>query len=111
MSGLRIIAADRIDDAGGFVLALDLNGDAHDRLDAALHLLDGHDFADPADARADPDRRQEAQAVGADVSLMDDAWWGPTIPLPKGPWFALAERSRRRAWICPEVGTFWRFPD
>ncbi|GAA2392747.1 MULTISPECIES: 3-oxosteroid 1-dehydrogenase [Gordonia] len=34
-----------------------------------------------------------ALAVGADVSLMDDAWWGPTIPLPKGPWFALSERS------------------
>ncbi|MGB3697173.1 MAG: 3-oxosteroid 1-dehydrogenase [Gordonia sp. (in: high G+C Gram-positive bacteria)] len=34
-----------------------------------------------------------AQEVGADVSLMDDAWWGPTIPLPKGPWFALSERN------------------
>ena len=32
-------------------------------------------------------------AVGADVALMDDAWWGPTIPLPRGPWFALAERN------------------
>ncbi|EGD53914.1 3-oxosteroid 1-dehydrogenase [Gordonia neofelifaecis] len=34
-----------------------------------------------------------ALAAGAEVSLMDDAWWGPTIPLPKGPWFALSERS------------------
>jgi 3-oxosteroid 1-dehydrogenase len=32
-------------------------------------------------------------AAGADVALMDDAWWGPTIPLPRGPWFALAERN------------------
>lgn len=32
-------------------------------------------------------------AVGADVALMDDAWWGPTIPLPNGPWFCLAERN------------------
>jgi 3-oxosteroid 1-dehydrogenase len=32
-------------------------------------------------------------AVGADVDLMDDAWWGPTIPLPSGPWFCLAERN------------------
>jgi 3-oxosteroid 1-dehydrogenase len=32
-------------------------------------------------------------AVGADVALMDDAWWGPTIPLPHGPWFCLAERN------------------
>ncbi|WP_051198880.1 3-oxosteroid 1-dehydrogenase [Gordonia shandongensis] len=31
--------------------------------------------------------------AGASTSLMDDAWWGPTIPLPKGPWFALSERS------------------
>jgi 3-oxosteroid 1-dehydrogenase len=33
------------------------------------------------------------QAVGADVALMDDAWWGPSIPLPGGPYFCLAERS------------------
>ena len=32
-------------------------------------------------------------AVGAEVALMDDAWWGPTIPLPSGPWFCLAERN------------------
>ena len=32
-------------------------------------------------------------AAGADTDLMDDAWWGPTIPLPGGPWFCLAERN------------------
>src|SRR5690349_16644061 len=32
-------------------------------------------------------------AVGADTDLMDDAWWGPTIPLPGRSWFALAERN------------------
>ena len=31
--------------------------------------------------------------AGAEVALMDDAWWGPTIPLPRGPWFCLAERN------------------
>lgn len=31
--------------------------------------------------------------VGADVDLMDDAWWGPTIPLPGRTWFCLAERN------------------
>jgi 3-oxosteroid 1-dehydrogenase len=31
--------------------------------------------------------------AGAQVDLMDDAWWGPTIPLPNGPWFCLAERN------------------
>jgi 3-oxosteroid 1-dehydrogenase len=34
--------------------------------------------------------------LGAALDLMDDAWWGPTIPLTGGPWFALAERSRPR---------------
>src|SRR6516225_8009269 len=33
------------------------------------------------------------QAAGADLDLMDDAWWGPSIPLPGGPYFCLAERS------------------
>ncbi len=32
-------------------------------------------------------------AVGAATDLLDDAWWGPTIPLPNGPWFCLAERN------------------
>jgi 3-oxosteroid 1-dehydrogenase len=33
------------------------------------------------------------QGLGAAVGLMDDAWWGPAIPLPGGPYFCLAERS------------------
>jgi 3-oxosteroid 1-dehydrogenase len=31
--------------------------------------------------------------AGAAIGLMDDAWWGPSIPLPGGPYFCLAERS------------------
>ncbi|MBO0848517.1 MAG: 3-oxosteroid 1-dehydrogenase [Pseudonocardia sp.] len=31
--------------------------------------------------------------AGADVDLMDDAWWGPSIPLSRGPYFCLAERA------------------
>jgi 3-oxosteroid 1-dehydrogenase len=31
--------------------------------------------------------------LGAAVEFMDDAWWGPSIPLPSGAWFCLAERS------------------
>ena len=27
------------------------------------------------------------------LALMDDAWWGPAIPLPGGPYFCLAERT------------------
>ncbi len=32
-------------------------------------------------------------AVGGATALLDDAWWGPTIPLPRGAWFCLAERN------------------
>ena len=34
-----------------------------------------------------------AITAGAGVALMDDAWWGPTIPLTGGPYFCLAERN------------------
>ena len=33
------------------------------------------------------------ERIGAALDLMDDAWWGPTIPLTGGPWFCLAERT------------------
>jgi 3-oxosteroid 1-dehydrogenase len=33
------------------------------------------------------------QAAGGALELMDDAWWGPSIPLSGGPFFCLAERS------------------
>jgi 3-oxosteroid 1-dehydrogenase len=33
------------------------------------------------------------QELGAATGLMDDAWWGPSVPLPGGPYFCLAERS------------------
>jgi 3-oxosteroid 1-dehydrogenase len=33
------------------------------------------------------------EAAGAALDLMDDAWWGPSIPLTGGPYFCLAERS------------------
>ena len=42
--------------------------------------------------------------IGAAVGLMDDAWWGPTIPLPRGPWFALSERSVPGTFIVNERG-------
>jgi 3-oxosteroid 1-dehydrogenase len=31
--------------------------------------------------------------AGAALDLMDDAWWGPAIPLPDQPYFCLAERT------------------
>jgi 3-oxosteroid 1-dehydrogenase len=33
------------------------------------------------------------QRAGAALDLMDDAWWGPAIPLPDQPYFCLAERT------------------
>jgi 3-oxosteroid 1-dehydrogenase len=33
------------------------------------------------------------EAAGGVLELMDDSWWGPSIPLPRGPVFCLAERS------------------
>lgn len=33
------------------------------------------------------------QRAGGALDLMDDAWWGPVIPLPEGPYFVLAERT------------------
>ncbi len=43
-------------------------------------------------------------AAGADTDLLDDAWWGPTIPLPRGPWFALAERNLPGSIIVNQAG-------
>ena len=38
------------------------------------------------------------------TDLMDDAWWGPTIPLPGGPWFCLAERNLPGSIIVNSAG-------
>jgi 3-oxosteroid 1-dehydrogenase len=42
--------------------------------------------------------------AGASTDLMDDAWWGPTIPLPNGPWFCLAERNLPGSLIVNQAG-------
>lgn len=34
-----------------------------------------------------------AEQLGAALDLMEDAWWGPTVPLVGKPWFALSERN------------------
>jgi 3-oxosteroid 1-dehydrogenase len=36
---------------------------------------------------------EAGRELGAALDLMDDAWWGPSVPLPGGPFFCLAERS------------------
>ena len=36
---------------------------------------------------------QAGEKAGAALALMEDAWWGPTVPLVGAPWFALSERN------------------
>ena len=33
------------------------------------------------------------ERAGGVLEFMDDAWWGPSVPLPNGAWFCLAERT------------------
>ncbi|HEU4361640.1 MAG TPA: 3-oxosteroid 1-dehydrogenase [Mycobacterium sp.] len=33
------------------------------------------------------------EKLGAALDIMEDSWWGPTVPLPGAPWFALSERN------------------
>ncbi|MFL6158537.1 MAG: FAD-dependent oxidoreductase, partial [Marmoricola sp.] len=42
--------------------------------------------------------------AGAETDLMDDSWWGPTIPLPNGPWFCLSERNLPGSIIVNQAG-------
>ncbi|GLZ28606.1 3-ketosteroid-delta-1-dehydrogenase [Lentzea sp. NBRC 105346] len=39
------------------------------------------------------DAIEAGMRAGASTALLDDAWWGPSVPLPRGPFFLLAERS------------------
>ena len=36
---------------------------------------------------------QAGARAGAALDLMDDAWWGPSVPVPGAPYFCLAERT------------------
>ncbi|GLB63654.1 putative dehydrogenase [Dietzia sp. NCCP-2495] len=44
------------------------------------------------------------EKAGAALSFMEDSWWGPTILLPRGPWFALAERSLPCSFMVNQKG-------
>ena len=45
-----------------------------------------------------------AEKLGAALELMEDAWWGPTVPLVGAPWFALSERNSPRSIIVNMAG-------
>ncbi|MGW0945091.1 3-oxosteroid 1-dehydrogenase [Streptomyces sp. NPDC002623] len=44
------------------------------------------------------------QRAGGAVALMDDAWWGPAIPLPGEPYFCLAERTLPGGLLVNQAG-------
>ncbi|MEW1831536.1 3-oxosteroid 1-dehydrogenase [Streptomyces sp. NPDC088196] len=48
---------------------------------------------------------QAGQRAGAALALMDDAWWGPTIPLPGDPYFCLAERTLPGGLLVNQAGS------
>jgi succinate dehydrogenase/fumarate reductase flavoprotein subunit len=36
-----------------------------------------------------------AEKLGAALDIMEDAWWGPTVPLVGAPWFACPSATHR----------------
>ncbi|MFD8076971.1 3-oxosteroid 1-dehydrogenase [Streptomyces sp. NPDC059718] len=44
------------------------------------------------------------ERAGAALDLMEDAWWGPAIPLPGRTWFCLAERTLPGGLIVDQAG-------
>ena len=47
---------------------------------------------------------EAAEKLGAALDLMEDAWWGPTVPLVGAPWFALSERNSPGSMIVNTSG-------
>ncbi|WP_330179161.1 3-oxosteroid 1-dehydrogenase [Nocardia sp. NBC_01503] len=47
---------------------------------------------------------RSGQSLGAAVKFMSDAWWGPSIPLPRTAWFCLAERNLPGSLIVNDRG-------
>ncbi|MBE1465363.1 3-oxosteroid 1-dehydrogenase [Kibdelosporangium phytohabitans] len=47
------------------------------------------------------------QRLGAALDLMDDAWWGPAIPLPDQPYFCLAERTLPGGLMINQAGRWF----
>ncbi|WP_439377127.1 3-oxosteroid 1-dehydrogenase [Amycolatopsis lexingtonensis] len=44
------------------------------------------------------------QRAGAALDLMEDAWWGPAIPVPGDPYFCLAERTLPGGLLVNQAG-------
>ncbi|MFI6505086.1 3-oxosteroid 1-dehydrogenase [Nonomuraea typhae] len=63
----------------------------------------GTDWTVGADSNTGDGHRAGLQ-VGAAVEFMDDAWWGPSIPVPGEPYFCLAERTLPGSLIVNQAG-------
>jgi 3-oxosteroid 1-dehydrogenase len=63
----------------------------------------GTDWTVGADSNTGDGHRAGLQ-VGAAVEFMDDAWWGPSIPLPDEPYFCLSERTLPGSLIVNQEG-------
>jgi 3-oxosteroid 1-dehydrogenase len=50
------------------------------------------------------DGHRAGQRAGAALDLMEDAWWGPAIPVPGDPYFCLAERTLPGGLIVNQAG-------
>lgn len=48
---------------------------------------------------------EAGQRLGAALDLMDEAWWGPSLPLTRGPYFCLAERNLPGSLIVDSSGS------
>ncbi|MDI6097417.1 FAD-dependent oxidoreductase [Actinoplanes sp. NEAU-A12] len=47
---------------------------------------------------------EAGRRLGAALDLMDEAWWGPALPLTGGPYFCLAERNLPGSLIVDGTG-------
>jgi 3-oxosteroid 1-dehydrogenase len=47
---------------------------------------------------------EAGERLGAALELMDEAWWGPSIPFTGGPYFCLAERNLPRSILVDRAG-------
>ncbi|GAA2643276.1 3-oxosteroid 1-dehydrogenase [Paractinoplanes durhamensis] len=47
---------------------------------------------------------EAGERLGAALDLMDEAWWGPSIPLTGGPYFCLAERNQPGCLLVDATG-------
>ncbi|GGQ72476.1 3-oxosteroid 1-dehydrogenase [Couchioplanes azureus] len=47
---------------------------------------------------------EAGRRLGAALDLMDEAWWGPSLPLTGGPYFCLAERNLPHSLLVDAAG-------